>query len=189
MEKYSSFQKVAEPVSRGPPLMSKRANTKRNQASYATTIIYVPMVFTVKLALLAVMLRIFAPDKTKVLVIWISLGLILTYYVIALFLKVFFCHPISTYWTGSSSGSCMDQQKVIIADSAISIVSDLWILVLPVPMLWSLHMPRVKKLRVIGMLGAGGLATAFSIWRLVIMVEEGKTTDVTFFWIRAVLTA
>lgn len=157
------------------------------QASYATTLVYVPMVFTVKLALLSVMLRIFAPDKTKVLVIWLSLGLLLLYYIIALFLKVFFCRPISAYWT--QDGTCMDQQKVIIADSAISMISDLWILVLPVPMLWSLHIPPLKKLRVIIMLGAGGLATAFSAWRLVIMVEEGKTTDLTYFWIRAVLTA
>lgn len=146
------------------------------------------MVFTVKLALLSVMLRIFAPDRTKVLVIWISLVLLLLYYIIAFFIKVFFCKPISTYWTGTG-GTCIDQQQVIIADSAISIISDLWILILPVPMLWSLHMPFIKKLRVVGMLGAGGLATAFSIWRLVIMVREGKTTDLTYFWIRAVLTA
>lgn len=164
--------------------------TEHGQASYATTIIYVPMVFTVKLALLSVMLRIFAPDKKKVTVIWVSLAVLMLYYIIALFIKVFFCHPISTYWMGvSNGGACIDQQKVIIGDSVISIVSDLWILILPVPMLWSLHISRIKKLRVIGMLGAGGLATAFSIWRLVIMVEEGKTTDLTYFWIHAVLTA
>ncbi|KAE8317416.1 hypothetical protein BDV41DRAFT_584303 [Aspergillus transmontanensis] len=162
----------------------------RAKASYAITLIYVPTVFVVKLALLSVMLRIFAPDRRKVLVIHISLIVLLLYYIPALFIKVFFCKPISAYWHGTSDGgTCIDQQKVIIADSAISIVSDLWILILPVPMLWSLHMSRMKKLRVIGILGAGGIATAFSIWRLVIMVEEAPTTDITWFWIHAVLTA
>lgn len=160
------------------------------KASYAITIIYVPTVFVVKLALLSVMLRIFAPDRRKVLVIHASLIVLLCYYIPALFIKIFFCKPISAYWYGiEHGGSCIDQQKVIIADSVISIVSDLWILILPVPMLWSLHMSRVKKLRVIALLGAGGLATAFSIWRLVIMVEEAQTTDTTWFWIHAVLTA
>lgn len=136
------------------------------------------------------MLRIFAPDRRKVLVIHISLIVLLLYYIPALFIKIFFCKPISAYWYGTSDGgTCIDQQKVIIADSAISIVSDLWILILPVPMLWSLHMSRMKKLRVIGILSAGGIATAFSIWRLVIMVEEAPTTDITWFWIHAVLTA
>ncbi|PLN78833.1 hypothetical protein BDW42DRAFT_201964 [Aspergillus taichungensis] len=160
------------------------------KASYATTIIYVPMVFTVKLALLSVMLRIFAPDRKKVIIIYISLAILVCYYVPALFIKVFFCRPVSAYWLGTDNGgTCINQQKVIIADSAISMISDLWILVLPIPMLWSLNMTVIKKLRVIGMLGAGGLATAFSIWRLQIMVDEGHTLDLTYFWIRAVLTA
>lgn len=56
-------------------------------------------------------------------------------------------------------------------------------------MTWSLQMARAKKIRVIGILGAGGLATAFSVWRLVIMVEQGHSTNTTWFWIHCVLTA
>ncbi|GIJ91836.1 hypothetical protein Asppvi_010811 [Aspergillus pseudoviridinutans] len=159
------------------------------KASYAITLIYVPMVFVVKLALLSVMLRIFAPDPHKVMIIYASIIVLLLYYIPALFIKIFFCKPISAYWQGTSHGTCIDQQKVIIADSAISIASDLWILILPVPMLWSLQMSITKKLRVLGILGAGGLATAFSIWRLVIMVREARTADTTWFWIHCVLTA
>ncbi|KAJ5613302.1 hypothetical protein N7510_006496 [Penicillium lagena] len=163
---------------------------KFQKASYATTLIYVPMVFVIKIALLSVMARIFAPDRRKVIVIYTSMVVLLGYYIPALFIKIFFCKPISAYWYGTSNGgSCLDQQKVIIADSAISIAGDVWILILPVQLIWSLHMTTEKKLRVIGILGAGGLATAFSIWRLVIMVEQGHTTNTTWFWIHCVLTA
>ena len=82
----------------------------------------------------------------------------------------------------------MNQRQVIIADAAISIASDFWILILPVPMLWSLRMNRMRKIRVMGVLGAGGLATGFSVWRLVMMVEESITEDTTWFWIHCVLT-
>ncbi|KAL2834322.1 hypothetical protein BDW59DRAFT_156264 [Aspergillus cavernicola] len=157
-------------------------------ASYAATLLYVPMVFVIKLALLTVMLRIFAPDRHKVIIIYISITVLLLYYIPALFIKIFFCKPISAYWN-IGSGTCIDQRNVIIADSAISIASDLWILILPVPMLWSLQMSRTKKLRVVGILGAGGLATGFSIWRLVMMIEEARTADTTWFWIHCVLTA
>ncbi|KAL4964563.1 uncharacterized protein BDV14DRAFT_209315 [Aspergillus stella-maris] len=170
--------------------VSKEQFISFQKASYAVTLIYVPMVFVIKLALLAVMLRIFAPDRQKVIVIYISIIILLLYYIPALFIKIFFCKPISAYWTGTENGgTCIDQRKVIIADSAISIASDFWILILPVPMLWSLKMSVTKKLRVVGILGAGGLATAFSIWRLYMMVVEGLTVDTTWFWIHAVLTA
>ncbi|KAJ5880796.1 uncharacterized protein N7473_011849 [Penicillium subrubescens] len=163
---------------------------KFQKASYATTLIYVPMVFIIKVALLAVMGRVFAPHRRKIKVIYISIVIMLCYYIPALFIKIFFCEPISAYWLGTlNGGKCLDQRKVIIADSVISIAGDLWILVLPVPLIWSLQMTSAKKMRVIGILGAGGLATGFSIWRLVIMVVESNTTNTTWFWIHCVLTA
>lgn len=148
------------------------------------------MVFIIKVALLAVMGRVFAPHQRKVKVIYSSIAILLCYYVPALFIKIFFCRPISAYWLGTSAGGqCLDQRKVIIADSVISIAGDLWILALPVPLIWSLQMTWAKKMRVIGILGAGGLATAFSVWRLVIMITESNTTNTTWFWIHCVLTA
>lgn len=147
------------------------------------------MVFVIKLALLAVMARIFAPHRGKFKVIYISIGIMLCYYIPAFFIEVFFCDPISTYWLGTSNGGkYLDQRKVIIANSVISIAGYLWILLLPVPMIWSVQMTRAKKMRVVGILGAGGLTTGFSIWRLVIMVEESNTNNTTWFWIHCVLT-
>jgi hypothetical protein len=161
-----------------------------SQASYAVTLVYVPMVFVIKVALLAVMLRIFAPDRHKVMIVYGTIIVLLLYYIPALFIKIFFCKPISAYWYGieATGGSCLDQRKVIIADATISMISDFWILILPIPMLWSLKMSFSKKLRVLGILGAGGLATGFSIWRLVMMVDESRTPDTTWFWIHCVLT-
>ncbi|KAL4771204.1 hypothetical protein BDW60DRAFT_223569 [Aspergillus nidulans var. acristatus] len=171
--------------------VSKNDMIKFQKASYAITLVYVPMVFVIKLALLAVMLRIFAPDRQKVMIVYGTIVVLLLYYIPALFIKIFFCKPISTYWFGAevTGGTCLDQRKVIIADATISMISDFWILVLPIPMLWSLKMCLSKKLRVIGILGAGGLATGFSVWRLVMMVDESQTPDTTWFWIHCVLTA
>ncbi|KAL4757184.1 uncharacterized protein BDW70DRAFT_163776 [Aspergillus foveolatus] len=171
--------------------VSKSDMIKFQKASYAVTLVYVPMVFVIKLALLAVMLRIFAPDRHKVMIVYGTIVVLLLYYIPALFIKIFFCKPISTYWLGAevTGGACLDQRKVIIADATISMLSDFWILVLPIPMLWSLKMSLSKKLRVVGILGAGGLATGFSVWRLVMMVDESQTPDTTWFWIHCVLTA
>lgn len=58
---------------------------------------------------------------------------------------------------------------ILIADTVMSVVSDLVILALPMPLLWSMQMPVKKKLGIAALLGAGGVATATSIVRLVLI--------------------
>ncbi|PYI25925.1 hypothetical protein BP00DRAFT_467463 [Aspergillus indologenus CBS 114.80] len=146
---------------------------------YVATVLYCPMALLVKVALLSILTRIFAPYRTKILMIYFFLGCLCVYYIIAEIVKIRMCDPIPGYWTGSPKAKCMDQQAALIADSVISVVSDLIILILPLPLTWSLQMSRSKKMRVIGMLSAGGLATAFSLYRLVLVVREGSSRDMT----------
>ncbi|KAE8354725.1 hypothetical protein BDV28DRAFT_130396 [Aspergillus coremiiformis] len=165
-------------------------STPFRKTAYAITIIYIPMVFSIRSSMLTYMLRLFSPDPRKALAIRISLIVLLLYYVPILFIKIFLCTPISSYWDGAlGHRTCMDQDRIYMADSLISIASDLWILILPVSMLWSLQMSRMEKMRVIGLLGAGGIATAFSVRRLVIVIDEAKATDPTLHWTEAMLTA
>ena len=66
--------------------------------------------------------------------------------------------------------------------------SDLLILIVPILLVWNLHIAKAKRFRVIGILGARGIATAFSVWRLVMIVKEGNSTDYTILFIHVVLT-
>lgn len=139
------------------------------------------MALFVKIALLAILTRIFAPYRGKVWFIYIFLGCLCCYYIAALIVKIRICGPIPRYWLGEQvPGTCLDQTAALIADSVISVVSDLIILILPLPLTWSLQMSRNRKLRVIGLLGAGGLATGFSLYRL-IMVLDGQSDEGLMF--------
>lgn len=146
------------------------------------------MALFVKIALLSILTRIFAPYRGKVWFIYILLGCLCTYYIVALIIKIRICDPIPFYWLGTGQGSCLDQAAALIADSVISVVSDLIILILPLPLTWSLQMSRNKKLRVMGLLGAGGLATAFSLYRLVLVLESGNSPDQTIVFICVILS-
>ena len=93
------------------------------------------------------------------------------------------------YWLGPvEGGSCLDQAAALIADSVISVVSDIIILILPLPLTWSLQMSRNRKLRVMGLLGAGGLATGFSLYRLVLVLKDGNSSDMSLMFIRVILS-
>ncbi|KAI2794928.1 hypothetical protein POX_a01529 [Penicillium oxalicum] len=159
--------------------------------SYIATILYCPMALSVKIALLAILTRIFSPYRGKVWFIYILLACLCTYYTIALVIKIRMCHPIPLYWLGDEEqlkGACFDQQAAFLADSVISAVSDLIILVLPLPLTWSLQMSRNRKLRVIGLLSAGGLATAFSVYRLVLVLKDGKSNDMSIMFICVIMS-
>ncbi|KAJ5903893.1 hypothetical protein N7504_006276 [Penicillium tannophilum] len=158
---------------------------------YVATILYCPMALFVKIALLSILTRIFAPYRGKVWFIYIFLGCLCTYYTVALIVKIRMCDPVPYYWLGSKlqgRGTCLDQTAALIADSVISLVSDIIILILPLPLTWSLQMPRNKKLRVIGLLGAGGLATAFSLYRLVLVLTEGQSADQSIVFMCVILS-
>lgn len=154
---------------------------------YATTIFYPLMTLFIKLSILALIARIFAPYKRRMQGIYAFAILLIIYYLTSLILKIRVCMPVSAYWKGEMD-KCIDQTAVFTADSLISTVTDAIILVLPLPLTWSLQISLQKKMRVGGMLAVGGLATAFSAWRLHLVLNEGKSQDLTIFFIQVVLT-
>ncbi|PLB44141.1 hypothetical protein P170DRAFT_430056 [Aspergillus steynii IBT 23096] len=155
---------------------------------YIATVLYCPMALLTKVALLSIIIRIFAPYKSKIIFIYVFLGCLGIYYTVAEVVKIRMCDPVPAYWDLRTNASCLDQRAALIADSVISVVSDLIILILPLPLTWSLQMSRNKKLRVVGMLSAGGLATAFSIYRLVLVLKDGNSADQTIMFTCVILS-
>ncbi|EAW13275.1 uncharacterized protein ACLA_017220 [Aspergillus clavatus NRRL 1] len=162
--------------------------TRFRKFCYIATVLYCPMALFVKIALLSIIIRIFAPYRTKIIFIYVLLGCLCIYYIIAEIVKIRICDPVPAYWEGTPGASCLDQRAALIADSVISVVSDLIILILPLPLTWSLQMSRNKKIRVMGILSAGGLATGFSIYRLVLVLRDGNTSDMTIMFTCVILS-
>lgn len=146
-----------------------------------------PMAFSVKLALLVIIAKVFKPYKKAIYFIYVFVALLLGYYGSGLVIKARPCMPVSAYWLGDQS-KCLDQQAIIIGDSVASVISDLIILILPLPLTWSLQMETKKKIRVMGILAAGGLATAFSIYRLVMIAQTGGSQNQTMVFARVILS-
>ncbi|KAJ5604824.1 hypothetical protein N7510_009978 [Penicillium lagena] len=125
--------------------------------------------------------------------IYLLLSVVIGYYTIITFIKMFICNPISAYWTRTqeteTDALCLNQPGVIIADSIISFLTDIAIFAFPVTFIWPLQMPFWKKVKVTTLLGLGGIAVAFSLYRLVVGVYEIKRPDDTTMFTRSILTA
>lgn len=146
------------------------------------------MALFVKLALALMIIRVFGPVYKKTAIgVYAFIIMLILYYVSGLIIKIRICWPIEAYWLGQSD-KCLNQSAIVTADSIISVVSDLVILLLPTPLTWSLQLPVRERLRVIGILCAGGVATAFSVYRLGMILTEGKSANQTVVFIKVILS-
>lgn len=112
------------------------------------------------------------------------MGVMLAYYIPAVIVKIRICSPIAKFWDQRIDGTCLDQTSIILADAVVSVVSDMIVLILPLPLTLSLQLSTKRKMRVMAILGAGGLAVAASIIRLALIVITGQSKDVSRAFMR-----
>jgi hypothetical protein len=90
--------------------------------------------------------------------IWITIFANISWGVASMTVGVFQCWPISylwTVWDGEHSGRCIDIITFVSSTVIISIVLDIWMLVIPLSQLWGLRMSWSKKLGVVLMFCLG----------------------------------
>lgn len=130
---------------------------------------YGPNAWFVKVTLLLVVIRVFNINRSFVLFWYAFIVAMAGYYVPVLFIKMNICHPINSYWDASIPAKCLDQRAIFVADTVVSAVTDLAVLLAPVPVIMALTMSFKQKVRVYLLLGAGGVATIASFIRQVLI--------------------
>lgn len=119
----------------------------------------------VKTALLALYLRVFSPSAAARGMIWIGVATIVVFYIVAIILNIRFCVPISMTtpvpdrdeWARKLKASTCSQPvyNLNAAVGLFGVVSDLYVLVIPVSMVYRLRIPRNKKLGILGIFLTG----------------------------------
>lgn len=73
-----------------------------------------------------------------------------------MFPLIFACTPVQKTWNlAIMEGACINRTPVFIATAVLNMVTDISILVLPIPMIVKLQMSRAKKVGLICMFGVG----------------------------------
>ncbi|KAL8711335.1 MAG: hypothetical protein Q9220_004232 [cf. Caloplaca sp. 1 TL-2023] len=80
--------------------------------------------------------------------------------------SLFLCHPISFNWDGSIQGRCGNVAANCLAGAGINTLTDIIILILPMPIIWRLHVPLRQKFILSFIFGFGSLICIISIIRL-----------------------
>ncbi|KAI1748061.1 hypothetical protein F4782DRAFT_386685 [Xylaria castorea] len=144
----------------------------------------------VKTALLALYLRVFAPNRTARMMIWAGITTIVVFYIASIVLNISFCVPISMTtpvpdrdaWARKLKASNCSQPvyNLNAATGLFGVVSDLYVLIIPVSMVYKLRIPRNRKLGILGIFLTGLLATALSITSSAFRFHQLKSYDFTW---------
>ena len=132
-----------------------------------------------KLSILLLYLRIFFPTGASRTTLWwlihLTMWLNILYTVALTLATTLQCVPYGLPW----GNTCINQYLVLILSSAINIVSDIIVLIIPMGSIWSLQMSRKTKWAVWALFAFGSLAPLASIARLAYQIPKANSDNKT----------
>ncbi|KAF2002185.1 hypothetical protein P154DRAFT_385060, partial [Amniculicola lignicola CBS 123094] len=152
------------------------------EVGYVLEVLYGPVIFLAKLAILLLLTRIFRVKKPFVYSVQILITVLSFYYIAITLVKIFICKPIEKFWNQKLPGTCLNTNTIFVSDCIISLVTDSIILVSPLPVIWGLQMDLKQKLGSSVALVVGALACIASILRLEASIRTMDNPDKSFIF-------
>ncbi|KAL3477450.1 hypothetical protein BJX99DRAFT_246211 [Aspergillus californicus] len=148
---------------------------------YANQILDFPFTVTpAKISILLFYVRIFPVRKFRIFT-YIVGAIVLGHGIGVLLAAIFQCSPIAYTWDKAIvGGSCFNQEAFFRYVSPPNILTDVVILVMPLPYVWKLHTHVGHKVALTGVFLLGSLGTVASILRMTIFFQESALTDPTW---------
>ncbi|KAF2187377.1 hypothetical protein K469DRAFT_570050 [Zopfia rhizophila CBS 207.26] len=141
--------------------------TNSIKTTLAIEIMYYVLVFSIKVSIVLFYLRIAVQkpfERSCKITIWV----LLVFVVICIIVCLVQCVPLHKMWdfTGMVPGRCINSTAFFYFTSSFNIVTDIWILALPVKTLMSIQRPGREKAALIFVFGLGVFSCIASIVRL-----------------------
>jgi hypothetical protein len=129
---------------------------RADSSSYIYESIYTISITCIKVSILLFYSRIFK-ERPFQIALWLTLGVTLAWFVAVELAVIFECHPIYALWTFTPN-ACVDLHKFVIGSGVPNVLLNTVILMLPVPMIWTLDIQNRHKLVLSGVFMLGGLS-------------------------------
>lgn len=147
---------------------------------FPAQIVYVIALAFIKLSILAFYWRIFA-IKARIPLI-IGTVIVGAWGIGSSLALVFTCSPVKASWDITLTDAvCLDRLSVYLGASAPNVITDVLLLLLPVPYVWQLNAPIFQRIVLVGMFSLGIFVSVISIVRLrIFMGLDLASPDVTY---------
>ncbi|KAI4647243.1 uncharacterized protein J4E79_010394 [Alternaria viburni] len=147
------------------------------QPMYAYQLVYPWALFFVKASILALYHRIFTQTKFRYTVYGVA-AFVAIQTVVVTFVNAFECgrEPWRA-WSPTFPKGCNDLAKTYISMASVNILTDIFILVMPMRAFGQLKLQRTKRFALLGVFMVGGVAVIASIVRLYALYLYAVTDD------------
>ncbi|KAI1139407.1 hypothetical protein F5Y05DRAFT_425016 [Hypoxylon sp. FL0543] len=142
--------------------------------------VYVLVSATTKLTFLFLYRRVFSPRRTYKYAIYGGIAFITCATIALFFASVFACQPVSRSWDATVDGHCFNPDGIDYLSGVVNAVVDLYILILPMPLLWRLKMDTKRKLKLFVVFSIGLFACVASLLRLGMTAVLRSSLDMTW---------
>ncbi|KAG8664691.1 uncharacterized protein FPOAC1_013471 [Fusarium poae] len=154
------------------------SNTQANLLVMCTTLTYIPTTILSKLTLCFFYYRL-SPSLWYQYSVYFT-GFLCSASLIGIWFSVLFaCKPIAAGWDVRMSvgATCINRPPIYITQAAFGCITDVMLLVLPIPTVIGLQMSTRQKLGLVGLFAIGSITLITSIVRLVLLLPSLSNPD------------
>ncbi|KAH7346017.1 hypothetical protein BKA66DRAFT_602851, partial [Pyrenochaeta sp. MPI-SDFR-AT-0127] len=116
---------------------------------FASQILWAVAIPVIKFAILMQYLRIFRILTYIRICAWALISVSMAWGVMVVTVLILKCQPLDYNWNKSIQGRCIDEIFFYKIGTAINVTTDVLILILPMPAIWSLNVRLSRKLQVV----------------------------------------
>jgi len=132
-----------------------------------------------KASILLLYLRLFVQKPFRI-ICWVLMGFVGAFGVSTLGASIFQCMPITRSWNKAIKGNCINTTEFWYANAAFSILGDIIILVLPMPVIYQLRLRLNQKISLMAVFALGGFIIVTSVLRMTTLDTTSKSPDPTW---------
>ncbi|KAJ8061070.1 hypothetical protein OCU04_010147 [Sclerotinia nivalis] len=147
---------------------------------FAGTIIYLLCATAPKYAILILYKRLFIINKVRVCV-YVLMATLVVYTIVMIAVALAACRPFAANFDPTIPGSkCINKEDLYRWGPIVNIITDVAMLMLPMPIIWNLHTTTRLKLGLTLTFLTGSLGLVVSIIRIPIFYRTNSFTDGTY---------
>ncbi|KAL4784888.1 hypothetical protein BJX76DRAFT_347454 [Aspergillus varians] len=157
-----------------------RTRDPRHSADFLFGHFYMFAIVSMKVSVLALYHRAFPSVMLQRFIIATGTAIVL-WLVITEFLLGFICQPAKSCWRLDIEGKCLNLVSLSYSIVTMNLLTDLWIFILPLPVIFRMRISRTKKILLCGPFVVGILICAISATRLSFVLGlDRKSPDFTW---------
>jgi len=109
-----------------------------------------------KISILLLYRRLFTTRTFRIVTVVMG-GIVAAWCISSVLVTSFQCDPIAAVWNFNLQATCLDPVVFSLAVAVTGVLTDLIVLVLPLQVVWKLHLPTRQKLTLSAIFLLGGL--------------------------------